>query len=268
MPHVQTIIDGKRYPSVTEICDMLGGSKTKRLTSWAGKHGTLKAKALHDVLEKAHGKSDSFYVDEIPDSWFEANRLERSDFWKSHEELGDEAKERGQQFHADVEVALKNKRDGYAVPVSDVVSNICQWCDINHVYPREFEFHVRSREYKFGGTFDCLAVTAGGDPVLLDWKRSSSIGDSFPIQLAGYAIAYEEETGTFIDDGRIIRVYELKKPAKETKVEETADGLKYSWRGSSWFIEERRYQLHRYTRLFLSLRELYDYENKKGDWGT
>lgn len=274
MGHVDTLIDGKSYPSVTQVVGLL--DKSLYLVPWAGKHGTLKSQALVDYVIGNSAGSD-YGVGQIPDKWFEENRLERSDFWKSHEDLTKEAQERGTKFHEGVELALKIKYNvpvEGTIPVDDLVAvnndeyitAVAKWTDIVGFVPTAFERYVQSKIHLYGGTFDCLG-TIGGKAVLPDWKRTNQISAAYVIQLAGYIGALAEETGEWIDDGRIIRPYGLKTPAKEDGFKETAEGFKWSFKGSRIYVEERRYTgMKHYFGLFLKLRELWDFVNKRGMW--
>lgn len=68
------------------------------------------------------------------------------------------------------------------------------WVLENEVVFEKTEKIVYSKRHDFAGTFD-LVAQVNGRRMLIDYKTSKRVYDEYAIQLAGYAIAYEEETG-------------------------------------------------------------------------
>jgi len=68
----------------------------------------------------------------------------------------------------------------------------------------ESEKYIYSKEYKYAGILDAVA-RINGELVLVDFKSSNAFYDEMRFQVAGYQIAYEEETGKKIDKRMIIR---------------------------------------------------------------
>ena len=90
----------------------------------------------------------------------------------------------------------------------------------------ESERLVYSKKHNYAGTLDAIAKE-GNNLVLVDFKSSKAIYDDMRFQVAGYQIAYEEETGKKIDKRMIIRfgkedgefeVRELNEDAADKKV--------------------------------------------------
>jgi len=90
----------------------------------------------------------------------------------------------------------------------------------------ESERYIFSRKYRYAGILDAIAKK-GKDLVLVDFKSSNGIYDEMRFQVAGYQIAWEEETGKKIDKRMIIRfgkedgqfeVKELDNDVKDKKV--------------------------------------------------
>lgn len=268
MAHTDTQIDGIDYPSVTQIA-ALAEDKSRYLVPWAARHGTLKLKAFADIVASDYAHDPNNFVNLIPDEWFEDNRIERENFWKSHDELGKAAQDTGKEFHEDVENYLRHKFN--LPPIKTMKLDLFAyavecWADVVGFTPVEFEKKVISKTYLYGGTYDCLGKV-NDVPVLVDWKRTSQIGISYAVQLGGYVQAHYEETGEWIDDCRIVRPYELKKVAKASGHELTSTGCKWSFAGSNIFIEERRYtDMQKYVDVFLKLRDIWDFANQKGAW--
>jgi hypothetical protein len=60
-----------------------------------------------------------------------------------------------------------------------------EWADQVKLEILETEVPLVSEQYKFGGTFDALALVAG-TPKLLDWKTSNAVYAEYVAQLAAY----------------------------------------------------------------------------------
>lgn len=199
-------IDGEGVPSVTGIIDLYGDKYG--LMVWYGKNG-----------------------------WDECNRVKR------------ESAEFGSEVHRIVEEHLKGsdvKLD--LTKRSNVCAhNIVRWCDETKLKPITLEPELISKQHKYVG--HCDAIVTFGDsktPFLIDWKSSSKIDIIYALQLAGYAQAYYEMTGTIVDDAAIVRVE--KDPNKTPQFE----------------TKEFHQLFNKYVPLFLHLRELYDFYKSKG----
>ena len=68
----------------------------------------------------------------------------------------------------------------------------------------ESEKYIYSKEYKYAGILDAVA-RINGELVLVDFKSSNAFYDEMRFQVAGYQIAYEEETKKKFDKTMIIR---------------------------------------------------------------
>lgn len=77
------------------------------------------------------------------------------------------------------------------------------------------EFKVVSRMHVYSGTLDAVG-RIGKTPMLVDWKTSSRIYPDMDLQLAAYAHAYNEMTGSKIKDGLIVHVSKDKPDFKLT----------------------------------------------------
>lgn len=188
--------------------------------------------------------------------------------WAACEKMKEEKREQGIAFHESVEAALKFKFgfEKQEPTWDESVEVVLRWADVAKFRPIDFERHVISAKHDYNGTFDCAGMI---DPslVIVDWKRTSHVALTYVLQMVGYAQAYFEETGEWFDEARVIRPYELKRPAAKDDVKQTADGWKYSFKGMNMFIEERRYRnLERYLPLFLHCRDIWDFVNSKGLW--
>jgi len=68
----------------------------------------------------------------------------------------------------------------------------------------ESERYIFSKKHKYAGILDSIAKE-GNKLILVDFKSSNGIYDSMRFQVAGYQIAWEEETGEKIDERMILR---------------------------------------------------------------
>ena len=90
----------------------------------------------------------------------------------------------------------------------------------------ESERYVYSKKHNYAGILDAIAIK-DNELVLVDFKSSNGLYDEMRFQVAGYQIAYEEETKKKIDKRLIIRfgkedgqfeAKELDEDAKDKKV--------------------------------------------------
>lgn len=79
-----------------------------------------------------------------------------------------------------------------------------KWYNANDVKFLETERLIYSREYGYVGRFDCIAEV-NGKKTLIDWKTSKDLYSSQLYQVAGYALAYQEEMGEVLDQMCVIQ---------------------------------------------------------------
>ncbi|XP_049847920.1 uncharacterized protein LOC126304981 [Schistocerca gregaria] len=84
------------------------------------------------------------------------------------------------------------------------------------------EVQVVSKRYGYAGTMDALLRTVevpSGKEIwtVLDWKTSNAIRNEYALQVAAYAKAYEEMTGTPIDRAAVVRFNKKGSPTYEVK---------------------------------------------------
>jgi len=86
-----------------------------------------------------------------------------------------------------------------------------------HFKVEAVQIHVVSHKHQYQGTFDAVGYINGKDELcLFDWKTSAAIYPDMALQLAAYAIAYEEQTGLKIKKGYIVHVSKDKPRHKVT----------------------------------------------------
>ena len=114
--------------------------------------------------------------------------------WEESQAIKTEAGEKGTQVHNAVERLLKGAeldQQNYSLPEWWKLNTFWSWYKEYKPEVVQTELMVFSRKYKYAGTIDCVYKTKDG-LTLIDFKTSGSIYDHFPLQVAGYAQAYEE----------------------------------------------------------------------------
>src|SRR6056300_411495 len=160
-------LDGNAYPSVTTVLSILS---EESIAKWRKRVGEE-----------------------------EANRL------------GNRAVTRGTAFHSLIEKYLKNDpnyRDGFLPHVVQSLENLKPLLDkhVTKVYAQEVPLY--SDHLQLAGTCDAV-VEWVGVPTIVDWKTSrrpkkkANISSYF-MQLAAYAVMWEERTGMPINQTRIV----------------------------------------------------------------
>lgn len=123
------------------------------------------------------------------------------------------------------------------------------WALESRFTPTELELHVKSEKYGYHGTMDAIGKFDDGVLLIGDWKTSSSINHEYGAQLAAYAQAYKEETGTEVTEGFIVRV-DKKEDAKVP-------------------LEVKRFtDLPKYFEAFLACLDVWRFVNKRGKWAS
>jgi hypothetical protein len=160
-------LDGKAYPSVTTVLSILG---EESIAKWRARVGEE-----------------------------EANRIGRI------------ASTRGTQVHSLIEKYMNNEsdcREGFLPHVIQSLENLRPLLDkhITKVYGQEVPLY--SDHLQLAGTCDAI-VEWDGVPTIVDWKTSKrpkkkeNISNYF-MQLAAYAVMWEERTGMPINQTRIV----------------------------------------------------------------
>jgi hypothetical protein len=182
--HAYTIDDGKSvrtFPGVTGILDIVGSKeKTNMLMGWAKKHALLK---VAEHIRTFAGKQ--LVVDE---AWIESVRKSA---WKRDKELLKEAGDIGTRVHDAIDAYIKGEE-----PILDDVSrpgydNFRKWLDTSGVEMLAGDTYVAHCQLGYGGAMDALGKI-GDSLVLFDWKTSNSMRETYPLQAAAYALAFED----------------------------------------------------------------------------
>jgi hypothetical protein len=81
------------------------------------------------------------------------------------------------------------------------------WWEIQNLKVVATEIQLVNEEFRYGGTIDLIAVDDDGEYVLLDFKTSKKISESYWRQCAGYAALWEANNdGKKITNHAIVRI--------------------------------------------------------------
>jgi CRISPR/Cas system-associated exonuclease Cas4 (RecB family) len=160
-----------------------------------------------------------------------------------------ESGELGSRVHDAIEAILKGEEPP---PLSPQEVGMVHWFELwqneTDFRPVELELKVVSERHKFHGTFDALGTFGDStELVMCDWKTSSKIDDSYALQLAAYAAAYEEQTGIGVTKGMIVRMDKKATSKKQFEVKEF-NGLP------------------KYFEVFLSCLDVWNFVNRRDKW--
>jgi hypothetical protein len=162
------------------------------------------------------------------------------------DQVSRESADIGNQVHACIDKFLKGEMVTFCGADEHVKPPFVAWFDwwrASKYTCAEQEIKVISKKHKYGGTFDAVLTNADSEPILVDWKISNNDDRVRWLQLAGYAQAYLEQTGTKIKRGMIVRI------DKKQKVH----------------IKEVK-NLFKFVPLFLACRKVWNFVNQKGSF--
>jgi len=202
-------LDGQKsyLPSVTTCTGII--DKSRQLLKWAT---DLSCKYIHNYVEK---KGDIFTAFEVKEVAEEA----RDQYNKVRDRAGGigsithdvaEAYAKKRIGCSDESIKIKDiidkhvKESGFEVTsenlkaVMNGVNAFLDWDKENDVEYLEVERFIYSKKHKFVGQTDVYGIV-NGKRVLVDYKTSTGVYHEQFIQLAGYKIAFEEETGIKLD---------------------------------------------------------------------
>lgn len=186
--------DGIIVPGTTGILDTVGSKeKTNMLMGWAKKQALEK---VQEYLRPLCGKPVT-----IDEAWIEAVRKSA---WKRDKDKLKEAGDIGTKIHEAIDAHILGKAPLLDEQSEAGYNNFLHWlkdCGISLI---KGDTYVASRLHKYGGALDALGERTG-KLVLLDWKTSNSMRETYPLQVAAYATAFEEMYEQQIDECWVVR---------------------------------------------------------------
>lgn len=182
--HVYTF-DGKQYPSVTTVLDVLGATFSVA-ANYGAKHAALAALDLAPELVKM------------------IETVGREGAAKAIASAGNNYRDKASQLGTDVHGLADQLIRGETLPPMPVetrrrVEHVAEWWQRSGWTARASEAMLVNPEMQYGGTLDLLAYDADGKTVLLDYKTGRGVYKEAVLQLTGYAGAtyLESEKGFF-----------------------------------------------------------------------
>lgn len=201
--HIYRIIDNGlilEVPSVTHILSLIGGEKSEKLIKWHVKQS----------LSDFSNKITKFILDrKAIDEWTIQNLM--ADSLNAGANITKEKAEYGTDIHLLIDKVVKNiiLNQPYDVQIEfqDIVNSFLNICNNINLQFLTGDTPVGSKKLKYGGRFDILG-SINDALILIDIKTSKQIYTSHYLQVAGYAIAFEEMTNLPISLGGIIKLSE------------------------------------------------------------
>ena len=181
-------------PGTTGMLNIVGSEdKTNRLMGWAKKNCLLKV-AEHIRAFMANPIT-------IDEAWIEAVRKSA---WKRDRDLLKAAGDIGTAVHLCIDKFIDGKDPETNEKTKPGFDNFMLWLKMSGIKLIKGDTFVGSLEHSFGGALDAIGEK-DGKLILLDWKTSNYLNDTYSLQAAGYAVAFEETYGLKIDRAFVCR---------------------------------------------------------------
>lgn len=191
--HVYTA-GGVNYPSVTKILGVIDNGKSNALAIWARREAL---KLAQNELFGALDNGTALTYENVSEIIKSADR--------QPDKLKDAAADLGTRVHDAIDAYILGKE-----PVLDEESmvgftNFIEWLGKEKIRIISGDIPVASPEWGFGGRLDSVGVNDKNEVIILDWKTSNALRDEYPLQVAAYAIAFEEMYGLRVAGAKVVR---------------------------------------------------------------
>lgn len=220
--HRYHVSNSKAAPDgVTTLCS--GTIPAFQLIDWAGR---TNAQAVRDACLKVWEETGMF----PEQSAFLSICAEAE---TAHNRMRDAAGDAGSAIHDLIEKHLKG--EPYTIPMTEPTMNgmsaFLKWKEQTDVEILEVERLIYSEQYFYCGKTDIVG-RRNSKLLIGDFKTGNSAGyEKEWYQLAGYAVAIEEETGDKIEEGLIVHID--KKTGRFTEyVIPLDDDMKHAWKAA------------------------------------
>jgi hypothetical protein len=236
MGHSDFYRDGEKWPSITEVLGIIDKSF---LRHWHGKEERL---AILRAIDQADDTTLARIRNKRPCS-------SKYGCFCEARAIGDVSRGVGDRLHEAIEHFLQGEGYELAGREADMMQMFLKWKEEKDFRPFELERKTVSERHKFHGSFDAMGTFGDSkELVICDWKTSGGIDDTYALQLAAYAAAYEEETGIGVTNGLIVRMDKKADSKKQFEVKEFKN-------------------LPAYFDVFLDCLSVWNFVNKKDKWG-
>lgn len=173
---------------------------------------------------------------------------------KAADKISSAAMKIGTSFHAVIEARLRDEYGPkHTKQVGKMVGSFFEKCPVlkNRRQFVAIEPHLISTKYQFHGSPDLIDNT-GNEWWVFDWKSSSAMQRTYGIQLAAYSLMDQQEI-----DGVIVPC--------SWEVGDILKGLIVRTdKKAPHKTEIKVFDLLKYQKLFLELKDLWDFEHKRG----
>lgn len=191
--HVYTA-GGVNYPSVTKILGVIDNGKSNALAIWARREAL---KLAQNELFGALDNGTALTYENVSEIIKSADR--------QPDKLKDAAADLGTRVHDAIDAYILGKE-----PVLDEESvvgftNFIEWMGKEKIRIISGDIPVASPEWGYGGRLDSVGVNDKNEVIILDWKTSNALRDEYPLQVAAYAIAFEEMYGLKVSGTKVVR---------------------------------------------------------------
>ena len=182
------------HPSVTGILNVLN---KPFLVPWAAKEAANKIKGYL----KAHAVNRCLTAEEI-DQLVEAGR-------KEHEVKKEAAADLGTRAHKAIDQIIRGEKPEVDDDIKPCVDAFLDWYRNANIRIALGDTKIGSMAHGYGGSLDAMGFQ-GDLPVILDWKTSNAISDTYAYQVAAYGQAFMETYGVQAVDYYILRLGKTK----------------------------------------------------------
>lgn len=180
----------KDHPSATTL---LGVIASPALNGWLAKNGVAKLNVLDQAIKDTTPGEHYADIRRIAEARWKLT--EDTAFWKSGKEVGKEAADIGTMVHSWVEADLHGKTVSMeALPEQgqNAAKAYLQWKSEHQIKVIKTEQTFYGCKLNVAGTADAV-VELDGELTLMDWKSSTGIYSTYPIQLWIYALCDESQ---------------------------------------------------------------------------
>lgn len=128
--------------------------------------------------------------------------------YEESKKIRDEAGVHGTRVHQGIETLLSGatlSRESYSTEEWNALSAFVAWHCEYHPEILATEIAVYSKLYAFAGRADVVCKISG-KIMVGDWKTSKTIHPNFPLQVASYAYALEEQTDLKVEETFVLQL--------------------------------------------------------------
>ena len=191
--HVYTA-GGVNYPSVTKILGVIDNGKSNALAIWARREAL---KLAQNELFGALDNGTALTYENVSEIIKSADR--------QPDKLKDAAADLGTRVHDAIDAFVLGKDPVLDEETTVGFTNFVNWLSSENIRIISGDIPVASPQWGFGGRLDAVGVNDKDQIVILDWKTSNALRAEYPLQVAAYAIAFQEMYGLEASGSKVVR---------------------------------------------------------------